>query len=120
MGTHQGMTTFAIGGDLPVRRLGFGAMRLTGLPALLDRRAGAAVAQRAVELGVNLIDTADSYDFGDNESLLAERSIPTRRTLSSPPRRGTSTSAKTGSRSDGRNTSASRRNSACADSSWSR
>lgn len=76
MGTHQGMTTFAIGGDLPVRRLGFGAMRLTGLPALLDRRAAAAVAQRAVELGVNLIYTADSYDFGDNESLLAEALHP--------------------------------------------
>ena len=56
--------TFAIGGDLPVGRLGFGAMRITGAgiwgePADPDecRR----VLRRAVELGVTLIDTADSY-----------------------------------------------------------
>ena len=61
-------TTLTIGGDLPVHRLGFGAMRLTGGP---DRATGIAVARRAVELGVTFIDTADSYDFGDNEQLLA-------------------------------------------------
>ncbi len=61
-------TTLTLGGDLPVHRLGFGAMRLTGGP---DREAGIAVARRAVELGVTFIDTADSYDLGENEELLA-------------------------------------------------
>jgi pyridoxine 4-dehydrogenase len=55
--------TFTIGGDLPVNRLGFGAMRLDG--STQD------VARRAVELGVNFIDTADLYDMGRNEELLA-------------------------------------------------
>jgi aryl-alcohol dehydrogenase-like predicted oxidoreductase len=70
-------TTFTIGG-MPVRRLGFGAMRLTGRPASLERTAATALARRAVELGVTLIDTADSYDFGDNEELLAEALHPYR------------------------------------------
>ena len=65
-----------IGGDLPVRRLGFGAMRLTGDPARLDRTTAVAVARRAVELGVTFIDTADSYDLGTNEELLAEALHP--------------------------------------------
>lgn len=64
-------TTVTIGGDLPVGRIGFGAMRLTGDPARLDRPAAIAVARRAVELGVTLIDTADAYDLGENEELLA-------------------------------------------------
>ncbi len=71
-------TTFTIGGDLPVHRLGFGAMRLTGRPASLERAAATAVARRAVELGVTLIDTADAYDLGDNEALLAEALHPYR------------------------------------------
>lgn len=50
--------TLTIGGDLPVRRLGFGAMRLAPEP---DRRAASiATARRAVELGVTFLDTADS------------------------------------------------------------
>jgi pyridoxine 4-dehydrogenase len=65
-----------IGGDLPVHRLGFGAMRLTGEPASLDRSTASAIARRAVELGVTFIDTADSYDLGDNEELLAEALHP--------------------------------------------
>jgi pyridoxine 4-dehydrogenase len=69
-------TTVTIGGDLPVRRLGFGAMRLTGEPAWLDRPAAITIARRAVELGVNFIDTADSYDLGTNEELLAEALHP--------------------------------------------
>jgi pyridoxine 4-dehydrogenase len=69
-------TTVTIGGDLPVYRLGFGAMRLTGEPAWLDRSTAIAIARRAVELGVTFIDTADSYDFGDNESLLADALHP--------------------------------------------
>ncbi|MFI5916682.1 aldo/keto reductase [Dactylosporangium sp. NPDC051541] len=71
-------TTLTIGGDLPVHRLGFGAMRLTGDPARLDRSTAIAIARRAVELGVNFIDTADAYDLGDNEELLAEALHPYR------------------------------------------
>jgi aryl-alcohol dehydrogenase-like predicted oxidoreductase len=64
-------TTFRIGGDLPVHRLGFGAMRLTGPPTRQAWARSIATARRAVELGVTLIDTADAYDFGQNEELLA-------------------------------------------------
>jgi pyridoxine 4-dehydrogenase len=70
--------TFTIGGDLPVHRLGFGAMRLTGDPARLDRSTAIAIARHAVELGVDFIDTADSYDLGANEELLAEALHPYR------------------------------------------
>jgi aryl-alcohol dehydrogenase-like predicted oxidoreductase len=56
--------TIDVGGDLTVNRLGFGAMRITGAgiwgpPS--DREEAKAVLRRAVELGVNFIDTADSY-----------------------------------------------------------
>jgi aryl-alcohol dehydrogenase-like predicted oxidoreductase len=69
------LDTFRIGGDLEVRRLGFGAMRLR--PAPDDARAaGLAVARRAVELGVTLIDTAHMYGWGANEELLAEALHP--------------------------------------------
>ena len=74
--TLENTTTVTIGGDLTVRRLGFGAMRLTGQPARLDRLAAVTIARRAVELGVTFIDTADSYDLGDNEQLLAEALYP--------------------------------------------
>lgn len=71
--------TFAIGGDLRVHRLGFGAMQLTG-PRVWgppeDPEAARAVARRAVELGVDFIDTADSYGPGTNEELLAEALHP--------------------------------------------
>src|SRR5256885_3643769 len=70
--------TILIGGDLRVHRLGFGAMRLTGEPARLDRPKAIAIARRAVELGVTFLDTADSYDFGENEELLAEALHPYR------------------------------------------
>jgi pyridoxine 4-dehydrogenase len=71
--------TFLIGGDIPVRRLGFGAMRLTGAgiwgePA--DRCEAIAVLRRAVELGINLIDTADSYGPEVAERLIAEALHP--------------------------------------------
>src|SRR6184192_1566007 len=71
--------TFFIGGDIPVRRLGFGAMRLTGAgiwgePA--NHSEAIAVLQRAVELGINLIDTADSYGPEVAESLIAEALHP--------------------------------------------
>ncbi len=63
-----------LGGDLPVHRLGFGALRLRPYPA--DRANSIAVARRAVELGVRLIDTADAYYLGQNEELLAEALHP--------------------------------------------
>lgn len=84
-------TTFDLGGDLTVRRIGYGAMRLTGAPE--DRRGltgtiwrtargrsdrGELIAQlrRAVELGIDLIDTADAYALGDSEELIAEALHP--------------------------------------------
>jgi pyridoxine 4-dehydrogenase len=71
--------TFVIGENLPVRRLGFGTMQLTGLgvwgePA--DHQEAIAVLCRAVELGINLIDTADSYGPEVAERLIAEALHP--------------------------------------------
>src|SRR5450759_2233057 len=68
-----------IGDDLPVYRLGFGAMRsagegIWGPPA--DREQARAVLRRAVELGINLIDTADSYGPDVSETLIAEALYP--------------------------------------------
>jgi pyridoxine 4-dehydrogenase len=71
--------TFTIGGDLEVRRLGFGAMRITGkgIWGPPDDPDGARrVLRRAVELGVNLIDTADSYGPEVSENLIAEALHP--------------------------------------------
>ncbi|GAA2898082.1 aldo/keto reductase [Streptosporangium fragile] len=73
--------TFRIGGDLPVARLGFGSMQLTGRNAFGPSRdaAGArTVLRRAVELGVNLIDTADAYGPGVAETLIGEALHPYR------------------------------------------
>jgi len=71
--------TFRIGGDLPVYRLGFGTMRLTG-PGIwgepADPAEAIAVLRRAVELGINLIDTADSYGPKVAERLIAEALHP--------------------------------------------
>ena len=71
--------TFLLGGDLPVHRLGFGAMRLTG-PGIWgeprDRAEAIAVLRRALELGINLIDTADSYGPEVSERLIAEALYP--------------------------------------------
>ncbi|WP_248963792.1 aldo/keto reductase [Sphaerisporangium perillae] len=71
--------SFDIGGDLPVHRLGFGAMRITG-PGIwgepADRQEAIAVLRRAVELGVTLIDTADSYGPYVSETLIAEALHP--------------------------------------------
>lgn len=84
-------TTFKLGGDLAMRRIGYGTMRLTGpqVPgfsndmfhiwnAPVDRQAAIAVLRRAVELGVDLFDTADAYGLGESESLLAEALSPYR------------------------------------------
>ena len=71
--------TLTIGGDLSVHRLGYGAMRITGdgiwgPPS--DRTSALAVLRRAVELGVNVIDTADSYGPDVSEQLIAEALYP--------------------------------------------
>ena len=71
--------TFNLGGDFTVNRLGFGAMRVTGegiwgWPA--DREKALKVLRRAVELGVNLIDTADAYGPDTSELLIAEALYP--------------------------------------------
>ncbi len=68
-----------LGGDLTVRRLGYGAMRITGEgiwgePA--DREGALALLRRVLELGVNLIDTADSYGPETSEQLIAEALHP--------------------------------------------
>jgi pyridoxine 4-dehydrogenase len=80
MRTLGGMSdTFTIGGDLEVRRLGFGAMRITGdgiWGPPDDPDEARAVLRRAVELGVNLIDTADSYGPEVSENLIAEALHP--------------------------------------------
>src|SRR5690348_13852408 len=72
-------SNFNISGDLPVNRLGFGAMRLTGegiwgWPP--DRENAHKVLRRAVDLGVNLIDTADAYGPETDELLIAEALYP--------------------------------------------
>src|SRR3954451_6210571 len=63
--------TFLLGGELEVRRLGFGAMRIVN-----DREEGARVLRRAVELGVTLIDTANIYGAGVSEEVIAEALYP--------------------------------------------
>jgi pyridoxine 4-dehydrogenase len=71
--------TFAIGGDLNISRLGYGAMRLTGSGIWgepKDRDEARKVLQRAVELGVNFIDTADAYGPEVSEEIIAEALYP--------------------------------------------
>src|SRR5262245_52842436 len=71
--------TIDVGGDLTVNRLGFGAMRITGAgiwgePA--NRDEAKAVLRRVIELGINFIDTADSYGPGVSEELIRETLYP--------------------------------------------
>ncbi|MEM1055698.1 MAG: aldo/keto reductase [Bacteroidota bacterium] len=71
--------TFALGGEHPIHRLGYGAMRITGEgvwgpPA--DHEVSLAVLRRAVELGTDFIDTADSYGPFVSEDLIAEALAP--------------------------------------------
>ncbi len=85
--------TFRIGGDLEVRRIGYGAMRLadgpgdpTGPEARIwtgpaDRDRAITLLRSAIEEGVNLIDTADAYALGANEELLADALHPYREDL---------------------------------------
>ncbi len=67
--------TFLLGGDLPVHRLGYGAMRLCGQPGnfgpFADWAAGEKLLRRAAELGVNFFDTAEAYGPGNNEEIIA-------------------------------------------------
>ena len=77
--TSKSEETFLLGGDLLVNRLGFGAMRLTGegiwgWPP--DRENAKKVLRRALELGVNFIDTADAYGPETNELLIADALYP--------------------------------------------
>lgn len=77
--TTASTDTFSIGGDLPVHRLGYGAMQITGEgiwgpPA--DHDGAVAVLRRSVELGVDFIDTADSYGPTVSEELIAEALHP--------------------------------------------
>ncbi|MGC2399430.1 MAG: aldo/keto reductase [Acidobacteriaceae bacterium] len=75
----QSAGTFTLGGDLTVNRLGFGAMRITG-PGIWgepeNREEARRVLQRAVELGVNFIDTADAYGPEVSEDIIAEALYP--------------------------------------------
>src|SRR5438876_12197154 len=76
--TAEASGTFLIG-DIPVRRLGFGAMQLTGDGVWgepPDHSEAIAVLRRALELGINLIDTADSYGPEVSERLIAEALHP--------------------------------------------
>src|SRR3954451_7917932 len=71
--------TLILGGDMPVQRLGFGAMRIIGNGVWGepdDRDEALRVLRRAVELGVTLIDTADSYGPEVSENLIAEALHP--------------------------------------------
>ena len=71
--------TFTLGGDLTVNRLGFGAMRITG-PGIwgppADKASALATLRRTTELGINFIDTADSYGPNTSEELIAEALYP--------------------------------------------
>lgn len=72
-------TTFKLGGELEINRLGYGAMRITGDGVWgepKDRDTAKKVLQRAVELGVNFIDTADSYGPAVSELLIGEALAP--------------------------------------------
>jgi len=77
--TADAAGTIDVGGDLTVSRLGFGAMRITG-PGVWgepsSREQAIATLRRAVELGVNFIDTADSYGPDVSEILIAEALYP--------------------------------------------
>ncbi|CAN5723290.1 aldo/keto reductase [soil metagenome] len=72
--------TFLIGGDLPINRLGYGAMRLCAQPGNFGRypdwEGGKTLLRRAVGLGVNFIDTAHPYGPGFNEELIADALSP--------------------------------------------
>ena len=91
-------STFLLGGDLEVRRLGFGAMRITGEgiwgePA--DPAGCRELLRHLIDRDVNLIDTADSYGPDVSENLIAEALAPYPENLLSPPRADSCVPART-------------------------
>ncbi len=78
--TSNTRNTFKLGKDLVVNRLGYGAMRLTGQPGNFgpysDWEAGEQLLRRALELGINFIDTAEAYGPGFNEEIIASALHP--------------------------------------------
>lgn len=78
--TTTASTRFDLGGELSVNRLGYGAMRLTGQPGnfgpYADWEGGKALLRRAVELGIDFIDTAHAYGPGWNEDLIRDALQP--------------------------------------------
>ena len=115
--------TVDIGGDITVNRLGFGAMRITGRGIWgepPDRNQALAVLRRAVELGINFIDTADAYGPKVSEELIARRYIPIRTISSSPPRLDSYGQAPTVGSGRLAGASASAVRAACGGSGWTR
>lgn len=101
MTTTSASATYTIGGDLPVRRLGYGTMQLTGpghwdLPADVDN--AIRILRHAVDLGVNHLDTADAYGPHTVEELIRQALHPTPTTWSSPPKAASPATAPTGGR----------------------
>jgi predicted oxidoreductase len=97
-----------LGGELEVRRLGFGAMRVVD-----DREEGVRVVRRAVELGVNFIDTADIYGAGRSEELVAEALHPIPTGSSSRRRAASAGDCRIGFATGGRSTCVKRATRAC-------
>lgn len=77
--TDATVGTFTIGGDLPIRRLGFGAMRISGARdanGVRDRETARQLVRRVVDRGVNFLDTANIYGYGESEEIIAEALYP--------------------------------------------
>ena len=77
--TDDDTGTFTIGGDITVRRLGFGSMRISGArdaAGVRDRDTARRLVRRVVDRGVTLIDTADIYGYGESEEIIAEALHP--------------------------------------------
>ena len=77
--TDETVGTYLIGGDLTVRRLGFGAMRISGArdaDGVRDRETARQLVRRVVDRGVSFIDTANIYGYGESEEIIAEALHP--------------------------------------------
>ena len=121
---EAGASTWGLGGDLPVHRLAFGAMRITGRGIWgepRDHDETIATLRRAVELGVNLIDTADSYGPFVSERLIAQALHPYPDDLVIATKGGLTRSGRTsGVPTVVRSTSAPPATGACSGCGWSR
>jgi aryl-alcohol dehydrogenase-like predicted oxidoreductase len=99
-------TTFTLGGDLPVNRIGYGTMRLTGQPGNFgpyrEWESGRQLLQRAIDLGINFIDTAEAYGPGFNEELIASALHPYPKNLVIATKGGINKPAPDDIRADGR------------------